>query len=73
MNILEKYESVGNGHTGQITGGKHRIDRIDGDTRLTTPLLYRAGPGGRDLENTEMDNMLKEGIVNTSDYGVGLN
>lgn len=34
MNILEKQESMENGHTGRVAGGKHRINRIDEDTRL---------------------------------------
>ena len=63
ISMLEKYESMWDGHIGQITVAKHRIDLVDEGMRPIHAHPYRAGPKRRELEKAELDNMLKEGIA----------
>ena len=49
----------------QIASAKHRIDLEDGARPVYQP-PYRAGHGARAVEKTEIERMLKDGVIEPS-------
>ena len=63
--MLRKHESLWDGRLGQISATTHRIDLIPG-ARAFKSAPYRAGPKTRELEQFEVDKMLKAGVIEPS-------
>ena len=63
--MLRKYSSMWNGNLGEIRVMDHHIE-LPPDTRPIAQQPYRAGPKAREFEETEVQRMLRDGIIEPS-------
>ena len=62
VDLLREFEDMWPGRLGTIASAKHRIDLDDGAQPVSQP-PYRAVHRARAVEKTEIDRMLKEGVI----------
>ena len=60
--MLDEFASMWDGHLGRVSIAKHRIELQPG-ARPSYSAPYRAGPKARDFEKSEIDKMLKAGVI----------
>ena len=65
MDLLREFEDMWSGRLGTIASAKHRIDLEDGARSVYQP-PYRAEHRARAVEKTEIERMLKEGVIEPS-------
>lgn len=63
LNMMEKYESMWDGYFGRITVAKQRINMNPPDAPRVHANSYQAGPRQRELEQREVEQMLKAGVA----------
>ena len=63
---LRPFAEMWSGHLGSIEKAKHRINLIPGAQPFRQP-PYRSGPKSREIEQLEVDRMLKEGVIEPSE------
>ena len=62
MDMLSEFKDMWSGRLGKIDATKHRIELKPG-ARPTYQVPYRAGPIAREKEKTEIDRMLRAGVI----------
>ena len=62
LGMLSKHRAMWDGHLGTFTATSHRIELIP-EARPVHCQPYRAGPQARQAETTEVDKMLKAGVI----------
>ena len=62
MDMLSEFKDMWSGRLGRIGATKHRIELKSG-ARLIYQAPYRAGPIAREKEKTEIDRMLRAGVI----------
>ena len=65
MDLLREFEDMWSGLLGTIASAKHRIDLEDGAWPVYQP-SYRAVHRARSVEKTEIEQMLKEVVIEPS-------
>ena len=63
--MLKEFAPMWAGDLGQINTTEHHIDLVPG-SRPVAQQPYRAGPKARELEQREVDKMLREGVIEPS-------
>jgi hypothetical protein len=62
LGILSKHRAMWDGHLGTFTATSHRIELVP-DARPVHCQPYRAGPHARQAETTELEKMLRSGVI----------
>jgi transposase InsO family protein len=62
VDMLSKHAEMWNGKLGEISVTKHRIELVP-NARPVYQAPYRAGKQSREIENTEVQRMLKAGVI----------
>jgi transposase InsO family protein len=62
LDMLSRHRAMWDGHLGTFTATSHRIELVP-DARPVHCQPYRAGPQARQAETTEVDKMLKAGVI----------
>jgi hypothetical protein len=62
LDILSKHRAMWDGHLGTFTATSHRIELVP-DARPVHCQPYRAGPNARQAETTEVEKMLRSGVI----------
>jgi transposase InsO family protein len=60
--MLEPHQAMWDGHLGEVTATKHRIDLIPGAKPVHSQ-PYRAGTRAREIEKAEIEKMLAQGVI----------
>lgn len=63
MKVMEKYQSMWEGHFGQISVAEPRINLGPPDAAPIYAATYRSRPRQRNLENKEVDQMFEAGVA----------
>ena len=63
--LLRKYAPMWDGSLGEISTTEHHIDLLS-NTRPVRQQPYRAGPRAREIEQAEVEKMLRAGVIEPS-------
>lgn len=61
-----KFQSMRDGHLGRINVGKHRIELLIDNTQAIQPAFYRPGLKTREFEKPEIQKMLPQNSIESS-------
>lgn len=65
--MMDKLDSIWDGHIGRIKEVKHRIELTLETDRPIHISLYPAGPAARQFQKWEIDKMVAQGVIEPSE------
>lgn len=65
--MMTGFESKSEGHLGRINDAKHHIELSSDKIRPIHCVTYKAGPRARESEITEIDRMIKMGVIDRAE------